>query len=487
MYVDHRVEVVRRRSEYRRRKAAERLHLVQGLLIAILDIDEVIQLIRSSEDAAEAKARLIQVFELSDVQATYILDMPLRRLTRLSRIELESERDALGRTIEELDALLADGRLLRETVSAELADVAKSFTTPRRTVLLESAGQPVTVSAGALEVPDEPCRVLLSSTGLLARTTDGEPLASGGPRAKHDVIVSSVLTSARAEVGAVTSAGRVLRLGVLDLPALPRTASAPNLAGGAQLSEFLELTRDERVLALVSLTGPGIALGTEQGVVKRVIADYPSNKADFEVVRLEAGDRVVGAVDLADEGAELVFVTSSAQVLRFAARSVRPQGRAAAGMAGIRLGAGEQVVFFGAVDAAADNVLVTVAGSSDALPGTVPGSAKVTPLSAYPAKGRATGGVRCQRFLRGEDRLVLGLGGSRARSGGERRRGAGPGPRRRPASGRLRQRAARPRRGRRMSAFPALPLLPRDLERCTATRRMPTCNGSRSTVGRRSR
>jgi DNA gyrase subunit A len=411
VYVEHRVDVVRRRSEFRRRKAADRLHLVEGLLTAILDIDEVIQLIRSSEDAAEAKARLIQVFDLSDVQATYILDMPLRRLTRLSRIELESERDELGRTIEQLDTLLADDRLLRDTVSGELAEVAKSFTTPRRTVLLESAGQPVTVSAGALEVPDEPCHVLLSSTGLLARTTDAEPLATGGPRAKHDVVVSTVATTARGEVGAVTTAGRVLRLGVLDLPALPRTATSPNLAGGAQLSEFLQLAKGERVLALVSLAGPGIALGTEQGVVKRVLPDYPTNKAEFEVVRLEPGDHVVGAVDLADETAELVFVTSAAQVLRFPARSVRPQGRAAAGMAGIRLGAGELVVFFGAVDAAAENVLVTVAGSSDALPGTVPGSAKVTPLGAYPGKGRATGGVRCQRFIRGEDRLVLAWAG----------------------------------------------------------------------------
>jgi DNA gyrase subunit A len=128
-------------------------------------------------------------------------------------------------------------------------------------------------------------------------------------------------------------------------------------------------------------------------------------------VRLEPGDRVAGAVDLADEAAELVFVTTAGQMLRFPARSVRPQGRAAAGMAGIRLGTGEQVVFFGAVDATADNVLVTVAGSSDALPGTVPGSAKVTPLATYPGKGRATGGVRCQRFLRGEDRLVLAWAG----------------------------------------------------------------------------
>ena len=412
VYVDHRIEVVRRRSQHRRRKAADRLHLVAGLLVAIIDIDEVIELIRSSEDAAEAKARLMQVFELSDVQATYILDMPLRRLTRLSRIELESERDELGRTIDELDALLADERALRQTVSDELAEVAKTFSTPRRTVLLESAGQPVTASAGALEVPDEPCRVLLSSTGLLARTTDAEPLPTEGPRARHDVVVSSVLTTARGDVGAVTSAGRVLRLGVLDLPALPRTANRPNLAGGAQLSEFLQLGRDERVLALTALDGPGLALGTEQGVVKRVQPDYPSNRAEFEVVRLEPGDHVVGAVELApDSTAELVFVTSAAQVLRFPATSVRPQGRAAAGMAGIRLGAGEHVVFFGSVDPSTDNVLVTVAGSSDALPGTVPGSAKVTSLDLYPGKGRATGGVRCQRFLRGEDRLVLAWAG----------------------------------------------------------------------------
>jgi DNA gyrase subunit A len=307
--------------------------------------------------------------------------------------------------------LLADEKMLRQTVSDELAEVAKTFSTPRRTVLLESAGQPAPTSAGALEVPDEPCRVLLSSTGLLARTTDDEPLPVDGPRARHDVIVSSVLSTARGEVGAVTSAGRVLRLGVLDLPALPRTATSPNLAGGAQLSEFLQLARDERVLALMRLDGPGIALGTEQGVVKRVQPDYPGNRAEFEVVRLEAGDRVVGAVELAEEGAELVFVTSAAQVLRFPAASVRSQGRAAAGMAGIRLGAGEQVVYFGAVDPAADNVLVTVAGSSAALPGTVPGSAKVTSLEAYPGKGRATGGVRCQRFLRGEDRLVLAWAG----------------------------------------------------------------------------
>ncbi len=228
VYLDHRIDVVRRRSEFRRRKASDRLHLVEGLLIAIVDIDEVIAVIRSSDDAAQAKERLISVFDLSDAQATYILDMPLRRLTKFSRIELETEREELVATIEELTALLDDEKALKKLVSSELADVAKQFGTPRRTVLLESAGQPAKATT-PLEVTDDPCRVLLSATGLLARTMDAEPLEPVAKRAKHDVIVGDVATTARAEVGLITSAGDVIRLSVLDLPSLPNTASAPLL------------------------------------------------------------------------------------------------------------------------------------------------------------------------------------------------------------------------------------------------------------------
>ena len=409
VYVDHRLEIVRRRTAYRKRRAEERLHLVQGLLVAIIDIDEVIALIRTSDDAAEAKARLIQVFDLSDVQATYILDMPLRRLTKFSRIDLEAERDELTRTIDELSAILDDDALLRRTVSDELADVARQFATPRRTVLLESAGVPAAAAATAqLEVTDDPCVVLLSSTGLLARSTGTAPLAEGGERSKHDVVVGVVRATVRGEVGLVTSAGRMVRLSVVDLPGLPPTATAPSLAGGAPLSEFVELEKGERVVTLASLAAdsPGLALGTERGVVKRVQPDYPSGRDSFELIRLDDGDRVVGAAEVS-EGAELVFVSSDAQLLRFPASSVRPQGRPAGGMAGIRLGAGQQVVFFGAVDPAEPGLVVTVAGSSDALPGTQPGAGKVTPFADYPGKGRATGGVRCQRFLRGEDTLLL--------------------------------------------------------------------------------
>ena len=413
VYVAHRLDVVRRRSLYRRRRAEDRLHLVNGLLVAILNVDEVIQVIRTSDDAAQARERLMSVFDLSEIQANHILDMPLRRLTRFSRIELEAEQETLRATIEELTAILDSDALMRDAVSSELAEVAKKFGTPRRTVLLESAGTPATATV-PLEVTDDPCWALLSSTGLMARTLTDDPMPFGGSRAKHDVIVSAVRTTARGEVAALTSAGRMIRLGVLDMPALPSTASAPNLSGGAPVAEFLQLETDERVLCLVALgdSEAGVALGTAAGVVKRVIPDYPLNKDSWEVIGLRAGDRVVGAVELDDDSADLVFVTTDAQLLRFAASAVRPQGRSAGGMAGVRLSDGQQAMFFGVVHPGGDAAVVTVAGTSAALPGTEPGSWKVTPYAEYPAKGRGTGGVRCHRFLRGEDTLILAWAGA---------------------------------------------------------------------------
>jgi DNA gyrase subunit A len=406
VYVDHRFEVVRRRSTYRRRRRQEQLHLVEGRLVAILNIDEIIAVIRSSDDTAAARARLMDVFDLSEIQANDILELPLRRLTKFSRIELEKERDELTREITELTAILDSDELLRTVVSDELGDVAKKFGTPRRTVLLESAGVPA--AAVPLEVTDDPCTVLLSATGLLARAATTEEFPTGEGRSRHDVIASAVHATARGEVGVVTSLGRMLRLSVLELPALPPTAGAPSLAGGAPVSEFLDLEKNEKVLALstLSATSVGVAIGTAAGVVKRVQPDYPSNRDSFELIGLKDGDIVVGAVELVTGDEDLVFITSDAQLLRFDAAQVRPQGRAAGGMAGIRLAGGAQAVFFGAVPADVEAVVVTIAGSSAALPGTDTGSAKVASYSEYPPKGRGTGGVRCHRFVRGED-IVL--------------------------------------------------------------------------------
>jgi DNA gyrase subunit A len=450
IYVDHRIEVVRRRTAFRRGKRADRLHLVDGLLIALLNIDEVIQVIRTSEDAAAAKERLISIFDLTEIQAQYILDTPLRRLTRYDRLELERERETLQAEITELTAILDSEHRLRELVSAELAAVSEKFATPRRTVLLEGSGATRT-AAVPLEVADEPCTVLLSSAGLLARTAaqpaapaqDALPLdddgaeraASGrppsaaasaaGPRAAHDVIISAVSSTARGTVGVLTSAGRLIKLGVLELPALPPSAHSPALSGGAPVSEFVTTARGETVVAIVAAeaAGAGLAIGTEQGVVKRVAPDYPQNATEFDVIALKDGDRVAGAIQLADEDEELTFITSDGQLLRFPASSVRAQGRAAAGMAGIRLAAGARVIWFGAIDPAAGvreaaaggraagPVVVTVAGAAGALPGTTAATVKVTPFAEFPPKGRATGGVRCHRFLKGEDALVLAWAG----------------------------------------------------------------------------
>ncbi|TAK69471.1 MAG: DNA topoisomerase IV subunit A [Actinomycetota bacterium] len=408
VFLDHRSDVVRRRTVYRRARASDRLHLVEGLLVAILDIDEVIAVIRSSDDTAAARERLRQVFDLSEVQATYILDMPLRRLTRFSRIELEQEQEQLRTTIATLTEILDDDRRLRKVVSDELAEVSKAYATPRRTVLLESVGA-VASPATPLEVTDDPCWVLLSSTGLLARTTTAEPIPATGARTAHDVTVSAVRTTARGHVGVVTTAGRVLRLPVLELPALPPTADRPALSGGAPLGALLDLPAGEQGIALTSLAeqSAGLALGTRSGIVKRVVPDVPANKDDWPVIRLDAGDAVVGAVELDSGEEDLVFVSSDAQLLRFSAATVRPQGRSAGGVAGIKLAAGAVAVHFTAVRPADAAVVVTLAGSAAALPGTDLGSVKVTPYAVYPPKGRATGGVRCHRLLRGQDGLVL--------------------------------------------------------------------------------
>ncbi|MFF1698414.1 DNA topoisomerase (ATP-hydrolyzing) subunit A [Streptomyces sp. NPDC058257] len=412
VYLDHRFTVVRRRSEFRRGKKQARLHLVEGLLVALLDIDEVIRLIRSSDNSAQAKERLIERFSLSEIQTQYILDTPLRRLTKFDRIELESERDKLKAEIDELTRILESDAELRKLVSAELAAVAKKFGTDRRTVLLESASTPApTVS---LQVADDPCRVLLSSTGLLARTANGEPFAeSDTKRVKHDVIVSAVPATARGEVGAVTSEGRLLRLSVVDLPQLPETHAAPNLSGGAPVSELLSLEGDESLICLMTLdeSSPGLALGTEQGVVKRVVPDYPSHKEELEVITLKDGDRIIGAAELRTAEEDLVFITDDAQLLRYQAAQVRPQGRAAGGMTGIKLADGVKVISFVAVDPAVDAVVFTVAGSRGTLDDSVQTTAKVTPFDQYPRKGRATGGVRVQRFLKGEDCLSFAWAG----------------------------------------------------------------------------
>ncbi len=418
VYLEHRLEVVTRRSRYRLARRNERLHLVEGLLVAILDIDEVIQVIRTSDDGEQARTRLMDVFDLSQVQAEYILELRLRRLTRFSRIELETERDQLREEIAELEAILADPARLRGLVSDELEAVADRFGTPRRTLLTEAAPSIASSSrkaAPVLEIQDVPCRVLLSTTGRAVRV-DLPPegtaaLAVPRRRSKHDAIRSRVDTTSRSELGAVTNRGRLLRFTPVDLPAVP--PSSVQLGAGARIAEYLSLPdKKERILGLVSLSSDApIALGTAQGVVKRVTPGGYPNRPEFELIALKPGDEVVGVHQGADDE-ELVFVTTDAQLLHFSAGAVRPQGVAASGVAGINLSPKARVLFFGGVVSAADAVVATISTASAAIPGTDFGRAKVSTFAEFPAKGRATGGVRCHAFLKGEDALAVAWVGS---------------------------------------------------------------------------
>ncbi|PRY70320.1 DNA gyrase subunit A [Glaciihabitans tibetensis] len=426
VYLDHRLSVVTRRSQYRLARKKERLHLVEGLLLAILDIDEVIQVIRASEDSETARTRLMDVFDLTEIQAEYILELRLRRLTRFSLIELEAERDKLHQEIAALEAILADPARVRGVVSDELDAVAERFGTPRRTLLTEARPSVATASARknapVLELADIPCRVYLSTTGRMLRVDlTAEPEdelglalpAPGAPprrRTKHDAIRSLVVTTSRTEVGAITSLGRLVRFSPIDLPSVP--GNSIQLGAGVRVTDYIPLGNPkERVIGLVSLTTTEpFALGTRQGIVKRVSAGNYPNRPEFEVIALKPGDAVVGVAP-APDGTEFVFVTSDAQLLRFFASTVRPQGASAGGMAGINLSSGAEVLFFGAVDAASDVVVATISGASGALAGADSGRAKVSALDEFPAKGRATGGVRAHAFLKGEDQLLLAWAG----------------------------------------------------------------------------
>ncbi|MBT1017982.1 DNA topoisomerase IV subunit A [Canibacter sp. lx-72] len=419
VYIAHRLDVVRRRSQFRLDKCQNRLHLVSGLLLAIADIDSVITIIRGSNDSTAAKEQLQQSFELSEAQAEYILELKLRRLTKLSKIELDTEQEELAKQIAELTELLGNENMLRNTVSDELAEVAAKFGDSRRTTLLSAAATPPSkrraLDINSLQIADTACKVLLSATGMLLRVDfsagDASAADNPPPRTQHDAIISQLATTVRSEIAILTSLGRVIKFSSVDLPSA--AVNSVQLAGGAPVKQYFDsLAKDERAIALISETSAvPLAMATKNGIVKRVAPGEWPKATEFELIARAERDEIVHAAYTRAETDELVFITSDAQLLRYSAAKVRPQGRAAAGMAGIKLAAGAQVVAFNVVahDALPDAKVLTYApraNSAAPLFGeTAFGSAKITPLQEFPPKGRATGGVRAHRFLRDENQL----------------------------------------------------------------------------------
>ncbi len=410
-YIDHRLEVVVRRSRHRLARAEARAHIVEGLLIALSAIDEVVAIIRSSKDTDAARKKLCSTLKLTVVQADAVLEMPLRRLTSLEVGKLRGELKELQTTIKALKAIIASPVKQRAVVREELDEAVRLFGSKRRTTIQKhddlaeiseavnkaaikasitsvapGASEPAHGAQSAvLQLPDEPCVVAATASGV-ARVVDG---GKGSPVS----VISSVATTLRSRVGVIRADGTMV---AIEASELAEVASR----GKGAFTPLAAFASQGRIVGVVALDRE-IAMGTRFGVVKRLASDATPTEAQFNragkdgvaVIQLAEGDELAGAVN-ADDTAELVFVSAQAQLLRFPANSVRAQGRSSSGMAGMKLAEGDEVLVFCAPTT--DAAVVT---STDA------GNVKWTPLAEYPPKGRSTMGVRCHSFKKGDSAL----------------------------------------------------------------------------------
>jgi len=383
-YADHQVDVVTRRTQYELKKAEERDHIVQGLLIALQHLDAVIKIIRGSRDADEARTKLMKQFKLSEIQANHILDMPLRRLTRLAREELEQEHKDLLATIRRLKALLKDPKKIRTVIKDELAEIRKKHADPRRTQLRPDAGE--------LDVEDliaeEDVVITVTRAGYVKRQPIDAFRRQGrggrgvrGANLKEEDVVSHVFTTTTHHwLLFFTTKGKVYRVKVHEVPEAGRTARglyAANLPG-------VSITGDEKVSTVIDLKdydeGAYLFFATKRGMVKKTpLPEYDSPRTGLTAVNLKPGDELMDVL-LTNGKDEMILVSRKGQAIRFKEALVRPMGRATAGVIG--MGEGDEVIAVGAASAGEELISVTQQGYG-----------KRTPLKEYPTKGRGGKGV----------------------------------------------------------------------------------------------
>jgi DNA gyrase subunit A len=376
-YVDHQIDVVTRRTRFELRRAEERDHIVQGLLIALQHLDEVIRIIRGSKDAEEARTKLMSKFKLTEIQANHILDMPLRRLTRLARTELEQEHKDLLAKIRHLKALLKDPKKIRAVIRDELAEIRKKHADERRTALKADEGD--------LDVV-----ITVSRAGYVKRQPVENFRRQGrggkgirGANLKEEDVVSHVFTTTTHNwLLFFTTKGKVYRVKVHEVAESGRTARgtyAANLPGVA-------ITGDERVSAVIDLKeyseGRYLLFATKKGMVKKTtLPEYDSPRTGLAAINLRPGDELID-VRLTDGKDEVFLVSRRGQAIRFKEGLVRPMGRQTSGVIGMRLAEDDQVIELGIASQGEELISVTQQGYG-----------KRTPLKDYPVKGRGGRGV----------------------------------------------------------------------------------------------
>ncbi len=347
-YLGHRQIVVRRRTEFELRKAKERAHILEGYKIALDHIDEVIKVIRASQNSEEAANNLMAKFGLSEIQSKAILAMQLRRLTGLERAAIENELAELNKLIAELEKILSSESEILRVIREELEELKAKYGDERRTQII---GSEVGKFSEEELVPNEQVIVTLTAGGYIKRIPANTYKSQGrggkgimGMATKEeDVVQHLVLTQNHDYMLLFTNKGRVFRLKVYEIPAASRTAK------GQAVPNLLQLAPEESVTSLVTFdaatTHDYLFMTTRQGTVKKTaLSDYANVRANGLIaIKLDNGDEL-GWVKLTSGKDEIIISTALAQAIRFKEGEVRPMGRATRGVRGIRLRSGDRVV-----------------------------------------------------------------------------------------------------------------------------------------------
>jgi DNA gyrase subunit A len=398
-YIDHQVEVIRRRTEFRLDKAEKRAHIVEGLLKALDLIDAIIALIRASADKPAARAGLMAApFEFSEIQAEHILDMTLSRLTRLGRSDLESEMAKLREIITDLRAILADDGRLRAVIKEEMGAIRAEFATPRRAEITYDDGD---MNVEDL-IDDEELVITMSRAGYIKamqaasfRTQGRGGRGVQGANLKEEDLVSRVThTTAHAYLLFFSNLGRVYRLRAYEVPIKERTAR------GTAVVNLLPLAAGEHIQALIDTRDfPAdryLFFATKQGQVKKTnFAEYDKSRREgFIAINLREGDELIGVMQTGDDD-DIFLVSRQGMTIRFSENDVRAMGRDAAGVRGMALRAGDEVV---SIDPARDDVSILMV--------TDAGYGKRTQLQHFNRQGRGGMGVRGIRLTAQRGRVV---------------------------------------------------------------------------------
>ena len=384
-YVAHQVDVITRRSQYRLEKARRDAEIQEGLLRALNVIDEVIALIRASEDRAAARTGLMERFGFTELQAEHILEMRLGQLTRLSRVDIEQRLEKLRELIGDLEAILTDDARLKRVIKDDLLAIKEQFATPRLAEVMLDAGE---MSVEDL-VDDKELVVVMTEAGYV-KTVDADSFKTqgrggrgvAGAKLKSDDLVSHVIfTTAHAYLLFFSNRGKVYRLRAMDIPERDRTAK------GIPIVNLLPLAAGETVRAIIDTrTFAGerfLFFATREGQVKRTeFNEYDSSRRDGLIaLNLREGDELVRVIETT-AGDDIFMVSRSGQTIRFSEDEVRPMGRAAAGVRGMKMKPGDSVV---SVDVARDDVAILIVTES--------GYGKRTQLEHFNRQGRGGQGV----------------------------------------------------------------------------------------------